>query len=145
MVTFLAVPFCSILVPIRAYHPAAAPFRQPRVYSGFMVQKLTCIGVGMVLVGIAAAATFSSVTTIVGTGTKGYSDTEVNNPYGMAIGPDGALYFCEVDNHRIRRLDLKTRRMTLIAGNGQHGYSGDGGPAVDASLNAPHELLFDAR
>jgi streptogramin lyase len=94
---------------------------------------------------MAAGATFSSVTTLVGTGAPGYSETQVNNPYGMTIGPDGALYFCEVDNHRVRRLDLRTKRMTLVAGNGQRGYRGDGGPAAEASLNAPHELLFDAK
>jgi streptogramin lyase len=93
----------------------------------------------------ASAAPFSSVTTLVGTGKPGYSETQVNNPYGMTIGPDGALYFCEVDNHRVRRLDLKTRQMTLIAGNGERGYRGDGGRAVDASLSAPHELLFDRK
>jgi streptogramin lyase len=93
----------------------------------------------------ASAAPFSSVTTLVGTGMPGYSETQVNNPYGMTIGPDGALYFCEVDNHRVRRLDLKTRQMTLIAGNGERGYRGDGGRAVDASLSAPHELLFDRK
>ena len=93
----------------------------------------------------ASAAPFSSVTTLVGTGMPGYSETQVNNPYGMTIGPDGALYFCEVDNHRVRRLDLKTRKMTLIAGNGQRGYRGDGGPAAEASLSAPHELLFDGK
>ena len=94
---------------------------------------------------VASGEPFSSVTTLVGTGVPGYSETQVNNPYGMTIGPDGALYFCEVDNHRVRRLDLKTRKMTLIAGNGQRGYRGDGGPAAEASLSAPHELLFDGK
>ncbi len=97
------------------------------------------------LAAVASAAPFSSVTTLVGTGMPGYSETQVNNPYGMTIGPDGALYFCEVDNHRVRRLDLKTRQLVLIAGNGQRGYRGDGGPAVEASLSAPHELLFDSK
>ena len=91
----------------------------------------------------AAAAPAPTVTTLVGTGTSGYSDTQVNNPYGMAIGADGALYFCDLDNQRIRRLDLKTRQVTTIAGNGTRGYSGDGGPATEASLNMPHELAFD--
>ena len=107
------------------------------------MRSLTCLG--LVFLGMASAATFSSVATLVGTGAPGYSETQVNNPYGMTIGPDGALYFCEVDNHRVRRLDLRTKRMTLVAGNGQRGYRGDGGPAVEASLNAPHELLFDAK
>ena len=85
------------------------------------------------------------VSTLVGTGTPGFSDQQVNNPYGVIFGPDGALYFCDLDNQRIRRLDLQTRRMTTIAGNGQKGYAGDGGPATAASLNMPHEIQFDAR
>lgn len=86
-----------------------------------------------------------TVTTLVGTGVPGYSDTQVNNPYGLVIGPDGGLYFCDLDNQRIRRLDLRTKRLTTIAGNGEKGYKGDGGPALDASLNMPHELRFDSR
>jgi DNA-binding beta-propeller fold protein YncE len=84
------------------------------------------------------------VSTLVGNGTPGFSDQQVNNPYGVIFGPDGALYFCDLDNQRIRRLDLRTRRMTTIAGNGQKGYAGDGGPATAASLNMPHEIQFDA-
>ena len=63
----------------------------------------------------------------------------------MIFGPDGALYFCDLDNQRIRRLDIRTRRMTTVAGNGQKGYGGDSGPATAASLNMPHEIQFDAR
>jgi streptogramin lyase len=87
----------------------------------------------------------ASVTTLIGTGKPGFSDGQVNNPYGMTIGPDGGLYFCDVDNQRVRRLDLATKKVTTIAGNGQKGYTGDGGPAVDATLAAPHELVFDAK
>src|SRR6266508_6895463 len=91
-----------------------------------------------------ALAATPSVSTLIGTGAPGYSDQEINNPYGLVIGPDRALYFCDLDNQRIRRLDLKTRRMSTIAGNGQKAYSGDGGPAIAASLNMPHEIQFDA-
>src|SRR5436190_19386681 len=86
----------------------------------------------------------ATVTTLIGTGMPAFSDTQVNTPYGMAIGPDGAMYVCDVDNQRIRRLDLRTKRMTTIAGTGEKGYRGDGGPAVNASIAAPHELVFDA-
>src|SRR5258705_7308210 len=85
-----------------------------------------------------------SVSTLIGTGSPGDSDRQVNNPYGLVIGPDRGLYFCDLDNQRIRRLDLRTHRTTTIAGNGQKAYSGDGGPAVAASLNMPHEIQFDA-
>src|SRR6202051_220224 len=101
---------------------------------------------GIAFIGVAEAlAAPLKVTALVGTGTRGFSETDVHNPYGMALGPDGALYFCDLDNQRIRRLDLKTKRMTTVAGNGEKGYRGDGGPAVDASLNMPHELRFDAK
>lgn len=92
----------------------------------------------------ALGAAAPSVSTLIGTGQPGYSDREVNNPYGLVIGPDDALYFCDLDNQRIRRLDLRTRRTTTIAGNGERGYAGDGSRAVDASLNMPHEIQFDA-
>src|SRR2546425_6547645 len=85
-----------------------------------------------------------SVSTLIGTGVPGYSDRQVNNPYGLVIGPDRALYFCDLDNQRIRRLDLRTRRTSTIAGNGERAYAGDGRPATDASLNMPHEIQFDA-
>jgi streptogramin lyase len=94
---------------------------------------------------LAAAAPAASITTLIGTGVAGFGDNQVSNPYGMTIGPDGALYFCDVDNQRVRRLDLTTKRITTVAGTGMAGYSGDGGPAVNATLRAPHELVFDAK
>lgn len=88
---------------------------------------------------------FGEVSTVIGDGAPGLSDTRVNNPYGVVIGPDGALYFCDLDNQMIRRLNLATGATTTVAGNGRRGYGGDGGPAVDALLNMPHEIQFDAR
>jgi streptogramin lyase len=85
----------------------------------------------------------ASVRTVVGTGEPGCSDAQVNDPFGLTIGPDGALYFCEVGNQRIRRLDLQAGTITTVAGTGERGYSGDGGPATDAAMNMPHELCFD--
>ncbi len=84
-----------------------------------------------------------TVTTLVGTGEPGMSQTQVNNPYGMAIGPDGDLYFAEVGNNAIRKINLETKEITTIAGTGEKGYTGDGGPAIEATLAAPHELVFD--
>jgi DNA-binding beta-propeller fold protein YncE len=90
------------------------------------------------------------VSSIAGTGVAGFSgdggpgvEGQTNNPYGLVIGPDGALYFCEVGNHRIRRLDMKTHRLSTVAGTGTKGYAGDGGPATQASLNEPYEIRFD--
>jgi len=102
---------------------------------------------GALLVAFAPASAMAaapSVSTLIGTGMRGYSDREVNNPYGLVIGPDRALYFCDLDNQRIRRLDLKTHRTATVAGSGERAYGGDGGPATAAALNMPHEIQFDA-
>jgi DNA-binding beta-propeller fold protein YncE len=112
--------------------------------------------VAAALCGAAAArAAFGQqkrVRTILGTGTAGSQQEPVaaaqalvNNPYGIIIGPDGALYFCEVDTGRTRRLDLAAGRLTTIAGNGQKAYAGDGGTALAASFSAPHEIRFDGQ
>lgn len=100
--------------------------------------------VSFVMASSSVATAPRTVRTLVGTGTPGFSASQVNNPYGLVIGPDGALYFCDLDNQRIRRVDLKTRVITTIAGNGERGYRGDGGPALDAALNMPHEVRFDS-
>jgi len=94
------------------------------------------------------------VRTVAGTGLAGYepegsrglpgASTPVNNPYGIVVGPDGALWFCEVDTGRTRRLDLSTGLLTTYAGTGTKAYTGDGGPAAAASFSAPHEIRFDA-
>ncbi|MEZ5491526.1 MAG: hypothetical protein R3F50_14585 [Gammaproteobacteria bacterium] len=99
------------------------------------------------------AQNVSAVRTIAGTGVAGYEpegpqgrpgvETPVNNPYGVVVGPDGALYFCEVDTGRTRRLHLGTNRLTTIAGNGEKTYTGDGGAALEAGFSAPHEIRFD--
>lgn len=92
----------------------------------------------------AVAAARPVVSTLIGTGAPGFSAQQVNNPYGLVIGPDGALYFCDLDNQRIRRLDLRTRATVTVAGTGVNAYAGDGGKATDAALSMPHEIQFDA-
>ena len=94
----------------------------------------------------------SRITTLAGTGVEGMvadgelaDQAKLNNPFGLVIGPDGALWWVEYGSHRLLRLDLKTRRISVIAGTGMKGYSGDGGPALKAQLNTPHELRFDSK
>ena len=93
---------------------------------------------------LASSRRARTVSTLLGRGVAGYSESEINDPYGLVIGPDGALYFCDLGNQRIRRLDLRTGRTSPIAGSGRRGYDGDDGPALNASLNQPHEIQFDA-
>ena len=96
----------------------------------------------------AASLSAASVSTFAGTGEKGYSGdggpataAKMDNPFGVVRGPDGAIWYCEYTGQRIRRVD-KDGKITLIAGTGKAGYSGDGGPATAATFNLPHELRF---
>ncbi len=90
------------------------------------------------------------VKTIFGSGKDGFNgdqqpflETHSGQPFGLVIGPDGALYFCEYTGHIIRRLDLEKQTVTTIAGTpGKKGFAGDGGPATKALMNEPHELRF---
>ncbi|QDU77927.1 Gluconolactonase precursor [Bremerella volcania] len=97
----------------------------------------------------AFATEFGEIVTVAGTGDKELGKMEgpvdevnIGQTFGVLIGPDGALYVTEVENHRVLRVDLKTRQVTTVAGNGTKGYSGDGGPATEAQLNEPYEVRF---
>jgi sugar lactone lactonase YvrE len=84
------------------------------------------------------------ITTIAGTGTPGFSgDTAAATtatlalPHGITIDPAGNLYLADTQNHRIRRIDSTTGRITTVAGDGTQTFAGDGGPATAASLDTP--------
>jgi YD repeat-containing protein len=83
------------------------------------------------------------ITTIAGNGIKGFSgdgslatQASLNDPSRVTIASNGSLYFSDIGNNRIRRID-KEGIITTIAGNGIAGFSGDGGMATLASLNIP--------
>jgi DNA-binding beta-propeller fold protein YncE len=64
-------------------------------------------------------------------------DARLNMPSDIAVAPNGDLYIADMYHQRVRRIDATTRIITTVAGNGQWGNSGDGGPAVDATLAGP--------
>ncbi len=71
------------------------------------------------------------------------TSAKLSNPIGIAIDAAGNVYFSDRDNQRVRRIDT-AGIITTVAGAGAQGFSGDGGPAVNARLFAPHGLSVDA-
>ncbi len=91
----------------------------------------------------------ATISTFAGTGEPGFSGdggsataAKIDNPFGVVRGPDGALWFTQYTGQRISRVTADGKIHNL-AGNGKKGYTGDGGPATDATFNLPHELRFD--
>ncbi|MBO0949457.1 hypothetical protein J2I46_12750 [Fibrella sp. HMF5405] len=92
------------------------------------------------------------INSVVGTGTRGsggYSgdggpatSAQLNEPYGGVVDGSGNLYIADRNNHRIRKINA-ARVISTIAGTGNAGYGGDGGPATSASLNSPTGVAVD--
>ncbi len=98
----------------------------------------------------AAAVDGWTIATVAGTGVAGFSGdggpakaAQINDPFGVVRGPDGALWFCEYTGQRIRRI-APDGTISTYAGSGKRGFAGDGGPALEASFDQPHEIRFDA-
>ena len=89
------------------------------------------------------------VTTVAGNGTQGYSGdggpatSAQLNPYCVAVDGSGNLYIADYSNSVIRKVTAATGIITTVAGNGTHGYSGDGGPATGAQLWFPTGVAVD--
>lgn len=90
------------------------------------------------------------ISTYAGTGIAGFSGdggpanvAKLSFPTGLAFDPAGNLIVAEQGNNRIRKIDT-TGIISTIAGTGAIGYSGDGGPALSATFNAPYAVAYDA-
>lgn len=68
---------------------------------------------------------------------------ELSFPTGLAVDSAGNLFIADTENHRIRKVSLDGNIAT-IAGTGAAGFSGDGGSAITAKLNAPRGLALDS-
>ena len=94
------------------------------------------------------------MTTFAGTGVPGFSgdggpatSAQFFCPRGMAFGRDGAMYVGDHVNNRVRRIDASGTITTVVgsgpAGLNQGSFSGDGGPATEATLQEPEQVAFD--
>jgi len=91
------------------------------------------------------------ISTLAGNGTGSYQDStnpaqvEFWNPESVALdGSAQFLYVADSINGVIRKITLATGATTTVAGNGTDAYSGDNGPAINASLNTPTGIALDA-
>lgn len=88
---------------------------------------------------------------LAGTGTRGFSGdggpalrAAFSAPEWIALDKAQNIFIGDRSNHRIRRIDARSGLVTTVAGNGESGFAGDGGPASQASITSPYGLLFDA-
>jgi len=84
-----------------------------------------------------------------GTGEKGQGGDDgpavkalFNAPHHLLMGPDGHLYVADTGNGCVRRIDLKTGIVTRVAGTGEKGFAGDGGPAREARFGGIYAIAF---
>ena len=89
------------------------------------------------------------IRTVAGSNTRGFSgdggsamSAAFDQPRAATVGPDGTVYIADTFNHRVRRVDPGGAVTTLV-GTGEAAYSGDGGPAVAATLHWPHGVAVD--
>ncbi|HYD20485.1 MAG TPA: T9SS type A sorting domain-containing protein [Flavipsychrobacter sp.] len=90
------------------------------------------------------------ITTVAGTGTPGFSGdggpataAQLNVPSDVIVDSAGNLYIADLQNYRVRKVDGTTGIISTIAGNGQNGITGNGGPATAASIFIPYALTLD--
>jgi streptogramin lyase len=89
------------------------------------------------------------IVTVAGSGAKGYAgdggpahQASFNLPHEIRFDAAGDLYVADMMNHAVRKVELKSGRISTFAGTGKAGYSGDGGPAAEAQLKQPHSIQF---
>jgi uncharacterized repeat protein (TIGR01451 family) len=90
------------------------------------------------------------VFTIAGGGGNGNSPNNVpalgaqfNRAGRVGKDPTGNIYIHDIFNYHIRKVDVQTGQLYIIAGNGNYAYAGDGGPAVNASFSQAFGMGMD--
>jgi DNA-binding beta-propeller fold protein YncE len=93
-----------------------------------------------------------TISTVVGTGNKGFSGdggpadkADFGGIYCVAFDPQFEnLYLADLDNRRIRKVNLKSGIVQTVAGNGQKGVPADGAIATNAPLVDPRAVVVDS-
>jgi DNA-binding beta-propeller fold protein YncE len=92
------------------------------------------------------------MSSVAGSGIKGYAgdggpaiSARLNEPYEVRFDRDGNMYFVEMQNHSIRKVNARTRIISTVAGRPLAGFGGDRGPARGAQFKQPHSIALDAQ
>ena len=92
------------------------------------------------------------ISTVAGNGVLGYSgdggaatSASMSRPGGIILDQAGNLFIADHQNYRVRKVAVGTGIISTVAGDGVARFSGDGGAAMNASLNLPQGLAFDQR
>ncbi len=124
-----------------AAHPQSHP--HPWIHSVFIVFLTTLFLLWAAHVASGQTPNSYSILNFAGAGIAGFAgdgspavEARFNTPWNAAVDPDGNVFIADRDNNRIRRIDRRGI-VSTYAGNGFASFSGDGGPATDASLNKP--------
>ena len=90
------------------------------------------------------------VTTNAANGTAGFSGdggaaikAQLNDPHSIGFDQAGDLYVCDVKNHRIRKVGMKSGVISTFAGTGERKPTTDGARYAESPLNGPRALDFD--
>lgn len=90
------------------------------------------------------------IQTVLGNGKEGCTgdggpatQAACQEPYMCAFDTQGNMFVCMGRSHIIRRMEAKTGIITSVAGTGEAGYTGDGGPARSATFDMPYALTVD--
>lgn len=100
---------------------------------------------------IRKVSTSGIITTIAGTGVAGFSgdggaatSATINLPTAIAADSNGNVFFADSNNNRVREIVASSSVIQTVAGNGEQGYTGDGGSATSATLDTPQGIAIDS-
>lgn len=133
-------------LPIYSPHLACSGSSASAPQNTTLITQLPCEDTGL----LRDVAT-GNIRTVAGNGTLGWTgdggiatEATLNQPEGVVVDRSGNLYIADSFNHLIRRVDASTGIITTIAGIGEPGFGGDGGPASEAQLSQPRGMALDA-
>lgn len=106
------------------------------------LRSIDTAGVIHTIIGSGPIGTATDDGTIGGDGGPALA-AQLQEPWGIVFDSSGDLLIADRDNHAVRRVDVNGV-ITTVAGSGDRGFGGDGGPATAAQMSRPQSVAIDA-